>query len=81
MDLQMMTEETLPKNKHKEETRGRIKCGAMDRESLRHTLSECIAPMDPGSRPAGAFINIATGAIAHTSVNIEDSVTLDQEQL
>ena len=43
MDLQMMTEEeTLPKNEHKEETRGWIKSGAMDRESLRHTLSECI---------------------------------------
>ena len=84
MDLQMMTEEeTLPKNKHKEETHGRIKSGAMDRGSLRHTLSECIDPMDPGSHPAGAliYINIATGAIAHTSVSIEDSVTLGQDQL
>ena len=53
----------------------------MDRESLRHTLSECIDPMDPDSHPAGAFINIATGAIAHTSVNIDDSVTLGQVQL
>ena len=60
MDLLMMTEqESLPKNKHKEETRGRIKSGAMDHESLCHTLSECINPMDPGSHPAGALINIA----------------------
>ena len=77
MDLQMMTEEeTLPKNKHKEETHGPIKSGDTDRESLRHTLSECIDPMDP----AGALINIATGAIAHTGVRIDDSVTLGQEQ-
>ena len=82
MDLQRMTEEeTLPKNTHKDETRGWIKSGAMDRESLCHTMSECIDPMDPGSHPAGALINIATGAIAHTSVNIIDSVTLGQERL
>ena len=82
LDLQMMTEEeTLPKNKNEEETHWRIKSGAMDHESLRHTLSECIDPMDPASHPAGALINIATGAIAHTSINLEDSVTLGQEQL
>ena len=82
MDLQMMTEEeTLPKNKHKEETRGRIKSGDMDRKSLRHTMSERIDRMDPGSHPAGALINITTGAIARTSVNIEDSVTHGQEQI
>ena len=82
MDLLMMTEEeSLPKNKHKEDTCGWIKSGAMDRESLCHTLSECINPMDPGSHPAGALINIATGVIPHTSVNIVDSVTLGQEQL
>ena len=82
MDLQMITEEeTLPKNKHKEETRGQIKSDGMDHESFRHTLSECIDPMDPGSNPVGALINIATGAVAHTSVNIGDSVTPGQEQL
>ena len=82
MDLQMMTEEeTLPKNKHKEETRGWIKSGAMDHESLRHTLSECIDPMDPGSHPVSGLINIATGAIAHTSVNVKDSVTIGQGRL
>ena len=37
--------------------------------------------MDPNSHPAGALINTATGALAHTSVNIDDSVTLSQEQL
>ena len=52
MDLQMMTEEeTFPKNKHKEETCGRIKSDAMNLESLRHTLSECIDPMDPDNHP------------------------------
>ena len=47
--------------------------------SLRFTLSEFIDPMDPDSHPAGALIN--TGAIAITCINIDDSVTLGQEQL
>ena len=53
----------------------------MDHESLRYTLSECIDQMDPDSHPADALINIPTSAIAHTRVNIDDSVTLGQEQL
>ena len=37
--------------------------------------------MDLDKHPASALISIATGAIAHASVNIDDSVTLGQEQL
>ena len=37
--------------------------------------------MDPDRHPVGALIDVATGALAHTSVNIDDSVTFDQEQL
>ena len=78
MDLQIMTEEeTLPKIRTKKRHVGRSKY----LESLRHTLSEYIDQLHPGSHPGGASINIAARAIAHTSVNTNDSVTLGQEQL
>ena len=54
-DLQMMTEEDItPKLVHKEESNGRIKTDAQDRQSLRVTLQEYIDPMDPDSHPDGA---------------------------
>ena len=44
-DLRMMTEEdSTPKVVHKEESNGRIKTNAQDRQSLRVTLQECIDP-------------------------------------
>ena len=81
-DLNMMTDEdSLPKLKHKEETTGRINSDTQDRESLHHTLSECIDPMDPGSHRDGSLINIVTGAIAPANVNIDEAVSQGQEQL
>ena len=71
-ELQCWLRKKPCQNKHKEETCGQVKSDAMDRESLLCTLSECIDPMNPDSHPAGALINIVTGAIVHTSVNIDD---------
>ena len=79
-DRQLMTEDdSMPKLKHKEETSGRINSDAQ--ESLHHTLSECIDPMDPDSHPDGTLINIVTGAIAPANVTIEKAVSMGQEQL
>ena len=55
-DLQMMTEEdSTPKLVHKEESNGRIKTDAQDRQSLCVSLQECIDPMDPDSHLDGAL--------------------------
>lgn len=81
-DLQMMTEEdSTPKLVHKEESKGRIKTDAQDRQSLCSTLLECTDPMDPHSHPDGALMNVVTGAIAPQDVNIDSAVTLGQEQM
>jgi len=78
----MMTEEdSTPKVVHKEESNGRIKTDAQDRQSLRVTLQECIDPVDPDSHPDGALLNVVTGAVAPQDVNIERTVTLGQEQM
>ncbi|KAL8566826.1 hypothetical protein ACOMHN_052224 [Nucella lapillus] len=81
-DLQTMTEEDrTPKLVHKEESNGRIKTDAQDRQSICSTLLDCVDPMDPDSHPDGALMNIVTGAIAQQDVNIDRALILGQEQV
>jgi len=77
----MTGEDSTPKLVHKEESNGRIKTNAQDRQSLSVTLQECIDPMDPDSHPDGALLNVVTGAVAPQDVNIDRAVTLGQEQM
>ena len=55
----------------KEESKGRIKEDAADRESLRKTMQKCIDPMDPASHPNGGLYNIQNGQLAHPEVNAD----------
>lgn len=81
-DLQTMTEEDrTPKLVHKEESNGRIKTDAQDRQSICSTLLDCVDPMDPDSHPDGALMNVVTGAIAQQDVNIDRALILGQEQM
>ena len=74
MNLQMVTEkETLPKLAQRRDT-------SADQQWC--YWSWVLAPYNVWMHWSdGSLINIATGAIAHTSVNIKDSITLGQEQL
>ena len=77
-----MTEENnTPKQVHKEESKGRIKTDAQDRQSLLITLQGCIDSMDPDSHVDGALLNIVTGAVAPQNVNVDRAMTFGQEQM
>ena len=63
---------------HKEESATRIMTDSVDREKIRKKLATCIDPLDPSSHPSGSIVNIVTGMISLASVNVDDSVQLDE---
>ena len=65
---------------HKEETPGRVKANASDREKLRSKLAQCLNPLDPSGHPPEMF-NIVTGQLACSSVNVHNALSKGRESL
>ena len=66
---------------HKEESTSRIKKDEADRKSLKQALVMFIDPLDPSSHKGGQLLNIITGKIAHSSVNVDSCVKLGNDVL
>ncbi|KAG0712796.1 hypothetical protein GWK47_017680 [Chionoecetes opilio] len=65
---------------HKEETNSRMKSDATDREKLKTTLSNFIDPLDTSSHPEG-IVNIATGLVSPSNVNIDRALQIGRQQM
>lgn len=65
---------------HKEELAHRIKADALDREKIRAKLTCSVNPLDP-SQHKGVLINIISGRLAPSTVNVDRSLSIGQELL
>ncbi len=65
---------------HKEESNARNQTDAVDRAKIRDTLTAFISPLDTSSHPS-CFLNIATGLLAPSNVNVDSSVTIGTQQM
>eukprot|EP00914_Ancora_sagittata_P031866 GHVO01064613.1.p1 GENE.GHVO01064613.1~~GHVO01064613.1.p1 ORF type:complete len:165 (-),score=1.77 GHVO01064613.1:228-722(-) len=63
---------------HKEELAHRIKAYALDREKIRAKLTCSVNPLDP-SQHKGVLINIISGRLAPSTVNVDRSLSIGQE--
>ena len=65
---------------HKEETQARIASDGKDRQSIRKKLDLCVDPLDTGSHPVN-IVNIVTGQIADSSVNVQDALAIGKKSM
>ena len=66
---------------HKEEMPARMKADAKDRKVLRDKVELSIDPLDPAQHEDG-LVNVVTGkVVTHPSVNVNDAVTLGENQM
>ncbi|CAH3177162.1 unnamed protein product [Porites lobata] len=65
---------------HKEETKARIASDGKDRQSIRKKLDLCVDPLDTGSHPVN-IVNIVTGQIADSSVNVQDALAIGKKSM
>ena len=79
--IKNMTEETSNSLKHKEESPGRIKSDAADRNTLEEMLSMYMGPLNPDEHSQGTIQNIVTGQIAPDSVNVENAVAIGTRKM
>ena len=59
---------------HKEDSNARKQTDAVDRAKIRDTLATFINPVDTSSHPS-RLVNITTGLLAPSNVNVDSSVT------
>ena len=64
---------------HKEESSTRIAADQQDRRSLRRALSLAIDPLDPEQHPEGNLLNIVTGELVHTDINVYNIWILESQ--
>ena len=64
----------------KEEYNARKQTDAFDRAKIRDTLTAFISPLDTSSHPS-CLVNIATGLLASSNVNVDSSVTIGTLQI
>uniref|UniRef100_UPI00359005F2 uncharacterized protein n=1 Tax=Myxine glutinosa TaxID=7769 RepID=UPI00359005F2 len=78
----MRDREGLPaQTYHKEEMPARIKADAQDRNALREKVELSIDPLDPDQHQYG-LVNVVTGkVVVHPSVNVNNAVTLGENQM
>ncbi len=65
---------------HKEEMNARIEVDGQDRLGLRKKLELCIDPLNPDGHP-DSIVNIVSGCIAPSSVNVHDAVSIGKQQM
>lgn len=73
-------ENNTTQNVHKGESQARIVSDGKDREGIRHKLEMCINPLDPGSHPDD-IVNIVSGIVGPSTVNVHDFVAIGSEQM
>ena len=69
------------KTTHKEEAKARINSDSADRIGLRRKLDMSIHPLAPEQHPEGTVINVVTGRIAPSSVNIDKVLDISTRQM
>jgi len=65
---------------HKEESKARIAADAKDRDGIRQKLATCIDPLNPSDHP-DEIVNISSGKIGDSSVNVHKSVSIGEDLL
>ena len=66
---------------HKEEKPSRIRADNQDRVNIREKLQLSIDPLDSSDHPADGIVNVVTGLIAPTSLNVEQAVEIGKAQM
>ena len=66
---------TVEVSSHKEENPARVKSDGIDRQNIRAKLAMFTDPLDPTNHP-DEIVNIASGRIAPSSVNVDKSVEI-----
>ena len=66
---------------HKEEKPSCIRADNQDRVNIREKLQLSIDPLDSSDHPADGIVNVVTGLIAPTSVNVEQAVEIGKAQM
>ena len=66
---------------HKEESQGRIKSDAEDRQKIRKFLEKCIHPFEFNEKTSGLFFNIYTGETVGGKCNVNRSVAIGVHQM
>jgi len=82
-DLDDMTDEDTQSKvvtTHKEEAKARIAEDKKDRDGIRQKLDTCINPLDSAAHPSG-IVNVVSGQIGSTEVNVHNAVTIGTEQM
>ncbi|KAL8583211.1 hypothetical protein ACOMHN_053724 [Nucella lapillus] len=65
---------------HKEESPARMESDKKDREGVRKKIVMCIHPLDPDVYPE-QLVNVANGSLAPSSVNVDKTITIAEEQV
>ncbi|KAL8593372.1 hypothetical protein ACOMHN_065978 [Nucella lapillus] len=65
---------------HKEESPARMESDKKDREGVRKKIVMCIHPLDPDVHPE-QLVNVANGSLAPSSVNVDKTITIAEEQV
>ena len=65
---------------HKEEAKARIAEDKRGRDGIRQNLDTCIKPLDSAAHPSG-IVNVVSGQIGSTEVNVDNAVTIGTEQM
>ena len=65
---------------HKEEAKARIAEYKKDRDGIRQNLETCINPLDSAAHPSGV-VNVVSGQIGSTEVNVHNAVTIGTEPM
>lgn len=65
---------------HKEENPSRVKSDRKDRQNIRNKFEVSMDPLDPTDHPQN-IVNIVSGRIAPSSVNVEKSVEIGKAQM
>ena len=65
---------------HKEEAKARIAEDKRDRDEIRQKLDTCNDPLDSAAHP-NSIVNVVSGQIGSTEVNVQNAVTIGTEQM
>ena len=79
-ELRGDTDDTRYQDRHKEEAPARIGHDRKDREGLKKKLEMCIHPLKPEVHP-DKLVNVANGSHAPSQVNVDQAVSIGNEQL
>ena len=68
------------KTTHNEEPKARIAEDKRDQDGIRQNINTCSNPLDSAAHPSG-IVNVVTGQIGSTEVNVHNAVTIGTEQM